>query len=220
MQLEITIPLFPLGLVLLPEMVLPLHIFEERYKKMIGQCLDQNQEFGIVYFDGTRIQEAGCTARILRVLKRYDDGRMDIVTKGEKRFRIMNVSDTEAYLQARIVYFSDELEEETEEFEKLASEGVEFSKQLDALEGKKGDYSFVENLDFRLISFLISGNDGFTQEEKQRFLEMTSTRDRLKKSVESLEKIVERTRITQDIQRIIGGNGNIAGDLGDLKEGL
>ncbi len=157
MQLEITIPLFPLGLVLLPEMVLPLHIFEERYKKMIGQCLDQNQEFGIVYFDGTRIQEAGCTARILRVLKRYDDGRMDIVTKGEKRFRIMNVSDTEAYLQARIVYFSDELEEETEEFEKLASEGVEFSKQLDALEGKKGDYSFVENLDFRLISFLISG---------------------------------------------------------------
>jgi Lon protease-like protein len=83
MPVEIIIPLFPLGVVLLPEMILPLHIFEERYKTMIGQCLDQDEEFGIVYFNGKKMEEVGCTARILKVLKRYDDGRMDICHFGQ-----------------------------------------------------------------------------------------------------------------------------------------
>ena len=78
MQSRITIPLFPLGLVLLPQMPLPLHIFEERYKLLIGECLDNNKEFGIVYFNGTDIQAIGCTASIQKVLKRYGDGRLDI----------------------------------------------------------------------------------------------------------------------------------------------
>ena len=82
MQSENTIPLFPLGLVLLPQMPLPLHIFEERYKLMIGECLRENRQFGIVYFNGTDIQTAGCTASILKVMKRYEDGRLDILTRG------------------------------------------------------------------------------------------------------------------------------------------
>ena len=65
-----TIPLFPLGLVLMPQMPLPLHIFEERYKLMIGECLAENKEFGIVYFNGTDIQSVGCTASIESILKR------------------------------------------------------------------------------------------------------------------------------------------------------
>jgi Lon protease-like protein len=59
------IPLFPLGLVLLPGMVLPLHIFEERYKQMISECLATNRSFGIVWFDGQAIRTMGCTARIV-----------------------------------------------------------------------------------------------------------------------------------------------------------
>ena len=86
MQSRITIPLFPLGLVLLPQMPLPLHIFEERYKLMIGECLEKNEEFGIVYFNGTDIQAIGCTASIQRVLKRYDDGRAGYLDPGGESF--------------------------------------------------------------------------------------------------------------------------------------
>ena len=70
-QLESTIPLFPLGVVLLPRMHMPLHIFEERYKLMIKECLTQKTEFGMVYFAGQKLMSYGCTAKIIEVLKRY-----------------------------------------------------------------------------------------------------------------------------------------------------
>jgi Lon protease-like protein len=68
-------PLFPLGLVLLPHELVPLHIFEERYKLMIGECLDEQREFGIVWLSDDGLKETGCSARIARVLERFDDGR-------------------------------------------------------------------------------------------------------------------------------------------------
>ena len=88
---ETVIPLFSLGLVLLPQMPLPLHIFEERYKLMIGECIGSNTAFGIVYFNGSDIQTIGCTATILKVLKRYSDGCLDILTHGENRFAIKDM---------------------------------------------------------------------------------------------------------------------------------
>jgi Lon protease-like protein len=72
------VPLFPLGLVLLPHMDLPLHIFEERYRIMINECLESGQAFGIVYFDGTVIQKIGCSAEIQSITRQHEDGRMDI----------------------------------------------------------------------------------------------------------------------------------------------
>ena len=71
-------------------------------------------------------------------------------------------------------------------------------------------YGFTEKLDFKSISFVIAGFEGFSNEEKQRFLEMSSSYDRLRKSVASLEKIIERTKITTEIRKIIGGNGDMA----------
>ena len=105
MQLSTTIPLFPLGLVLLPQNPLPLHIFEERYKLMIGECLAENRDFGIVFFDAADIRTVGCTARILKVLKRYHDGRLDILTRGQNRFRIKELREEKAYLEARVTFF-------------------------------------------------------------------------------------------------------------------
>ena len=75
------LPIFPLQLVLLPEEVLPLHIFEERYKQMIGECLTEDKPFGIVLFDSQSIRSVGCTTRIAEIIKRYDDGRMDILNR-------------------------------------------------------------------------------------------------------------------------------------------
>lgn len=82
---ERIIPLFPLGIVALPGAPIPLHIFEERYKEMISRCIEQGRVFGIVLFSGERMADAGCTVRVLEVLKRYDDGRMDILTREIER---------------------------------------------------------------------------------------------------------------------------------------
>jgi Lon protease-like protein len=212
MQSRITIPLFPLGLVLLPQMPLPLHIFEERYKIMIGECLEKNEEFGIVYFNGTDIRTIGCTASIQRVLERYDDGRLDILIRGENRFEINEMVDHKPYLEAGVTFFDDKddkLEENTAAWQELADTGMNLLKQFAGISGVQGEYVFAEIMDFKSISFLIAGCEGFSYEEKQKFLEMSSTYKRLEKSVGSLARIIERTKITAEIQKIIGGNGNM-----------
>ena len=209
MQSRNTIPLFPLGLVLLPQMPLTLHIFEERYKLLIGECLAGNKEFGIVYLNGTDIQAIGCTASIQKVLKRYEDGRLDILTLGENRFEISAMYDHKPYLQAAVTLFDDELEDNTTASQVLADNGMNLLKQFARISGVQGEYGFAEIMDIKSISFLIAGCEGFSYEEKQKFLEMSSTSERLEKSVGSLAKIIERTKITAEIQKIIGGNGNM-----------
>src|SRR5690242_2999209 len=92
---ELLLPLFPLNMVLLPEEPLPLHIFEKRYKKLIGDCLlakaqgTGQQEFGVVFARDADIQPVGCAARIVNVTRKYADGRMDIFTVGTQRFEIL-----------------------------------------------------------------------------------------------------------------------------------
>lgn len=204
-----TIPLFPLGVVLLPAMVLPLHIFEERYKIMIGECLEQSREFGIVYFDQEEIRKKGCTAKIVEVLRRYDDGRMDILTRGVKRFLIEDIMDEKPYLQARVAYFDDGVEEKSEELAALVNDGIKLLQELDILTGKRTDYNSALELDPKIISFLLAYNDEFTPGEKQKFLAMTSTRQRLIESADALRTIVERFKRELVIKKIIGGNGNL-----------
>lgn len=210
MPSETIIPLFPLGLVLLPQMPMPLHIFEERYKLMIGECLKRNTAFGIVFFNGNDIQTIGCTAHILKVLKRYDDGRLDILTRGAERFMVKDIYDRKPYLEARVAFFEDEPVANKDDCIRLARSAMTLLEQFTAIAGMQDGYGFAEKLDTRSISFVIAGCEGFSMEEKQLFLEMTSTDKRLKKCVAALEKIIERTTITDQIRRIIGGNGDMA----------
>jgi Lon protease-like protein len=88
------LPIFPLELVLFPETPLPLHIFEPRYKEMIGECQAQKAPFGVVRAVEKGLAEVGCTAEILEVTKRYDDGRLDILTEGRRRFEIRRSTRT------------------------------------------------------------------------------------------------------------------------------
>ncbi len=209
MSSEETIPIFPLGLVLLPHMSLPLHIFEERYKIMIGECLEQQKAFGIVYFDGSEINSAGCTAQIVEVLKRYENGEMDILTAGIRRFYMKEIYDTKPYLEAGIIYFDDQPETDLEELAVLAHQGITHLNELGEITGETKDFDDAEVFNAKKVSFLISGIDGFTPAEKQRLLEMTSTRKRLESGIQSLQKVIQRETLTQDIQNIISGNGNI-----------
>jgi Lon protease-like protein len=191
-------------------MPLPLHIFEERYKLMIAECLERQAAFGIVFFNGSDIQTTGCTASILKVLKRYGDGRLDILTHGEKRFVIKDMTDRKPYLEGRVTFFDDETDENAEACQQLARRGIALLNQFAAIAEVQDGYGFSEKLDPRSISFVIAGCEGFSKEEKQQFLEMTSTYKRLEKCVATLEKIIERTKITSEIRKIIGGNGDMA----------
>jgi len=215
MHSETIIPIFPLGLVLLPEMLLPLHIFEERYKSMMKVCMEQRMEFGIVYFIGKQFETKGCTARIVEILKRYDDGRLDIMTQGEKRFAIKELFDEKPYLQAKVEFFDDQPEEDTsaENLQKLARQGIQLLRQINTMTDQYENNQFTGRLDIKSVSFSIAASDGFSFEEKQQFLGMTSTLRRLRKAVKALEKIVERQRITREIERIIGGNGKLPESL-------
>jgi ATP-dependent Lon protease len=211
MHSETVIPIFPLGLVMLPEMSLPLHIFEERYKSMTNACIEQQKEFGIVYFSGKQLQTIGCTARIEKILKRYADGRLDIMTRGANRFWVRELHDEKPYLQAEIEFFNDTPEEgtEVETLHKLADRGYQLLRQINTTTEQYNEDRFTNQPDYKTVSFIIAACEGFSFEEKQRFLEMTSTAKRLSSALEALEKLVERIRITRKIASIIGGNGNL-----------
>ncbi|MCC6536095.1 MAG: LON peptidase substrate-binding domain-containing protein [Bryobacterales bacterium] len=102
------LPLFPLSVVLLPQNPLPLHIFEDRYKEMIGRVLREGGEFGVVLAAGQGILPAGCTATVQEVTKEYPDGRLDIVTIGRRRFTIRAVDQELAYARGEVEFFEDD----------------------------------------------------------------------------------------------------------------
>src|ERR1700690_321568 len=107
MQQEL-LPLFPLQVVLFPRTALPLHIFEERYKQMIEEVLRGKSEFGVVLAGEKGIVNTGCTATVEKVLKKYPDGRMDLLTLGRRRFEIIMLNDEKPYLRGAVEYFDDE----------------------------------------------------------------------------------------------------------------
>src|ERR1700683_5348255 len=102
------IPLFPLGVVLFPGRRLPLHIFEPRYKLMVGRCAQDKAPFGIVLAAEQGIATVGCTANILEIAKTYEDGRMDIVTFGESAYRIRELHNDEPYLEGEVELLPDD----------------------------------------------------------------------------------------------------------------
>ncbi|MBW4026429.1 MAG: ATP-dependent protease La domain-containing protein [Acidobacteria bacterium] len=102
------IPLFPLDVVLFPGAQLPLHIFEERYKEMIEFCLAEDMPFGVVRAQREGLAVIGCTASITRVLHRYPDGRLDIMTQGRERFEIEQLDNSRSFLQAEVDFFDDD----------------------------------------------------------------------------------------------------------------
>lgn len=102
------LPLFPLRVVALPYCSIPLHIFEERYKAMVGLALETHSEFGIVLAEAHGIVNVGCTVSVEAVTERYDDGRLDIICVGKRRFEIVVVDEGEDLLRASVQFFEDE----------------------------------------------------------------------------------------------------------------
>jgi Lon protease-like protein len=104
-------PLFPLGLVALPSELVPLHIFEERYKEMIGRCLEEESEFGIVWLADDGLRPTGCACEIADVLERLPDGRINLVARGTRVFRIETRQEDLPYPAGTVEFLDDRPEE-------------------------------------------------------------------------------------------------------------
>src|SRR5438552_7991664 len=100
--------LFPLGIVLLPSERVPLHVFEERYQELIGECIALDEEFGLLYADESGLREIGCRAAVVEVIERFDDGRLNVLVEGRERFRILRHTGGRSFSTADVDAVSDD----------------------------------------------------------------------------------------------------------------
>jgi ATP-dependent Lon protease len=196
-------PLFPLGLVLYPGEQTPLHIFEPRYKEMVGRCMEQDEPFGIVLFEEDEMADIGCTARIVRIVEQYEDGRMDIVVEGEQRFRILDLYENESYLTV-----DGETIDEPEETPQrnLQQRLITQHMRLLELAGRTVRPSLYQDVD--TLSYVIAPNAGLSSEQKQDVLEILTENQRVAYLVDHLEALIPRVRKMEDLRRRIQSNGH------------
>jgi Lon protease-like protein len=198
------IPLFPLDVVLFPGASLPLHIFEERYKEMISLCLAEQSAFGVVRAQQDGLAVVGCTARIMRVLHEYEDGRLDILCRGDTRFEIASLEETRSFLEAEVDFFDDDgamaSRQQREEcaalhFETLELAGIEVLTMHISLDGP---------ISFALASDL-PADLGF----KQLLLAIRSDAERTGRLREFYEAVLPQLRKRAQKIRPVGKNGNV-----------
>jgi Lon protease-like protein len=182
------LPLFPLDLVLFPGVPLPLHIFEPRYKEMIAECLDLKKPFGVVRASTEGVADVGCTAEILEVTKKYDDGRMDILTRGVDRFEVLEVNEDRSFLQAEINLIQDEPGRPAPQ---VVEQAVRLHAEIAKLAGSEvsGPEEGASNL-----SFLLAGSLPLDLDFKQQLLVTSSETKRLEAVVDYLEAVLPGLR--------------------------
>jgi Lon protease-like protein len=201
--LSTLLPLFPLDVVLLPGTSLPLHIFEPRYKEMTTECLAQQKPFGIVRAKEEGLAEIGCTAEIVSVSKQYSDGRMDIVTKGGRRFEVMEVNQERSFLQAQVLYLQDEPGTATAE---EIAQATKLHAEIMALAGAQPEASAT--LDQPQLSFYLAGSLPLDLDFKQTLLGMKSEVERMQAVISYFETILPTLRRTLHTRQKASGNGH------------
>ena len=197
------LPLFPLDLVLFPGASLPLHIFEPRYREMISECLEQHRSFGVVRSKEEGFADIGCTAEIVSVAKRYDDGRMDIVTEGRQRFEVMRVNQERSFLQAEVAHLDDDADAATSE---EVAKALKLRDEIMTLAG--GEAETTAKIDQRLLSFHLASSLPLDLDFKQTLLAMKSESERLRTIISFFEAILPQMRRTVHVRRKAGGNGH------------
>jgi Lon protease-like protein len=196
-------PLFPLGMVLLPGEMVQLHIFEERYKLMIGECLDTGGDFGIVWLSDERLHDVGCTAHVSDVVERFDDGRMNILVAGGHPFRLRRRIDDLPY-PAGDVELLDVLGEPGDPA--VAAEARE--RYADLVERATDERPAAESL-HELDAFKMAGTIEFEPEEKQRLLELASEDERLEMVAELFRTTLKRLDESERSAEVAKSNGHI-----------
>jgi uncharacterized protein len=196
------LPLFPLDVVLLPGTPLPLHIFEPRYKEMIGECLANEEPFGVIRTVKEGIADVGCTAEIITVTKQYPDGRMDLIAEGRKRFEVLELNRERSFLRAEVLLVPDEPASIIND-ERVKA--VQLHLEILSLAGAIQDLSAVDQTQ---LSFYLAGSLPLDLDFKQKLLGMRSEADRIQAVSAYLESILPRLRRVADTRQKAGGNGH------------
>ena len=196
-------PLFPLGIVCLPSEVVPLHIFEERYKTMIGECLEEERPFGIIWLSDDGLREVGCTAEITQVLERMDDGRLNILVQGQNAFRLLRRVDDLPYPAGDVELLPDEADEPAEAVGEAAREG--YATLLERATDTRPEQQDLG----ALSAYEMAATVDFGLEAKQTLLELRSEGARLRALAELFEAAVKRLDYVEHVSEAARTNGHM-----------
>ena len=199
------LPLFPLDLVLLPGVPIPLHIFEPRYKEMIKECLDHKSVFGIIRSKEETLANIGCTAEIMNVLKKYPDGRMNILAEGKKRFEVLQVNQERSFLQADVFYPEDENDPAAAD---EVHKAIRLHQQIMELAGAQPEE--IEESETAQLAYRLAGSLPFDPDFQQALLEMSSEAERTRAIISFFERILPVLHRNAGAKRKAGGNGHVS----------
>lgn len=207
MSQQVIIPLFPLPVTVFPGEELPLHIFEERYKLMVGLCLERGPQsmFGISYVEKGTMADIGCAVSVERVLERYPDGRLDIRARGRQRYILREFLERQSFAEARVDFFEDAADEEAhyELRERVVALHTRFT-ELTSGKPVMHDYSMSAD-----VSFALASDAGLPHPIRQQLLEMLSEKARLDFLATYFQKANEDISTRREIREKAGSNGHL-----------
>ena len=196
--------LFPLTVVLLPGEVAPLHVFEERYKLLFNELMDGG-EFGAILVEEEGLREHGCSARLAQVIERLDDGRLNVLVQGARRFRLLEIREPEdlgaTYLTGVVEYFDDDEPEAPQELVAKALEA--FRRMLLLMDVQSPREPTGEGP----LSFRLAAAVDFGAPLKQELLEAVSEQQRLETLIVIMETLLPRLELRRQREGAIRGNG-------------
>jgi Lon protease-like protein len=196
-------PLFPLGIVALPTESVPLHIFEDRYRTMIERCLDEEREFGIVWMAEDELKPIGCACAIDEVLERMDDGRMNILVRGTRPFRLLERQEHLPY-PAGVVEFLDEHEPDTDPDVARTTRAL-YAELVEQATDKTLSADELQELDaYRMAATVEFGTDA-----KQELLELRSETARLHLLTMLFRAAIKRMELVERAQTRARSNGKV-----------
>jgi Lon protease-like protein len=202
----VELPIFELPAVILPGELMPLHIFEERYKRMIGDCMEREAPFGIVFRDdegGAR--RIGCTARVAQVLEQFDDGRMNIVVAGERPFRVLDRFQSVDYPAGEVRPIDPDEEPGGEDAAAADLAREAFAQLVEKVSGEPPDLDELAAED----AYGIAARVELPAETKQRLLELRSEPERMRTLGDALEALIAAVNRSNEIAERARMNGKV-----------
>jgi len=196
-------PLFPLGIVMLPSELVPLHIFEERYKLMIGECLEEEREFGIVWLSDDGLSDVGCAGRVDQVLEKMDDGRMNILVRGTRPFRLVERIPDLPYPAGTIELLDDDEPEAPADV--LSSARERYAALVERVTDRRPEDSELEALD----SYGMAATIEFAPSPKQELLEERSEPRRLELVKQMLDSTLRKLDQSEHAGELARTNGKL-----------
>jgi Lon protease-like protein len=196
-------PLFPLGLVALPSELIPLHIFEQRYKAMMNECLRDDREFGILWLADDGLREIGCACEIAEVLERMDDGRMNLVARGTRPFRVLERQGHLAY-PAGVVEFLDDRDDDADADATLAAHEAYADLVRRATDRDPTEEELAE-----MTAYAMAATVDFGLEAKQGLLDLRSETARLRLVTRLFRAAIKRLDFVDRAQARARSNGRV-----------